>query len=236
MGGFFDRLERMRSVQDAIDILDQRFEILYVSYHVTSFRQLDVDQPYIRTTYPEKWVARYLLKGYVTLDPVIKKAMQTTEPFFWEELALTTPAELAFFQDAEQHGVGQSGLSIPIDDSCFPPAVFSVSSHLPPQAFRDQWTENQIAALMRVSAIVHRIATEFELHAHLRPPKLTPREVECIKWTSRGKDAVGISIILGLSEHTIRGYLKSARYKLCANTLSQAVHTATHFKIIRDYD
>lgn len=236
MQNVFKELERLTSVQSAIDVLNQHFEILYVSYHVSSFQQHAVDQPYIRTTYPEKWVARYLLKGYVAIDPVIKMGIHTEDPFFWDEVTFSKAVELAFFQDAQAHGVGQSGLSIPIFDQCFPPALFSVSSLLPPDDFRQYWTKERLNCLLKVSAVVHHKATEYELHTVMRPPKLSRREIECISWTSRGKDARDISIILGLSEHTIRGYLKAARSKLCANTLSQAVHRATRFKIIRDLD
>jgi DNA-binding CsgD family transcriptional regulator len=58
-------------------------------------------------------------------------------------------------------------------------------------------------------------------------PHLTNRELECLRWVARGKDTSEIAIILNISPHTARFYLKSARYKLdcvsSAQTVSKAV-------------
>ena len=57
-------------------------------------------------------------------------------------------------------------------------------------------------------------------------PHLTERELECLRWISAGKDASEIAVILNISPHTTRDYLKSARYKLDCVTSAQAVSKA----------
>ncbi|MGX9181982.1 helix-turn-helix domain-containing protein [Mesorhizobium sp. BHbdii] len=57
-------------------------------------------------------------------------------------------------------------------------------------------------------------------------PTLSPRERECLEWVSEGKTAWECAMILGLSEHTVRCYLESARYKLQATGNTHAVAKA----------
>ena len=47
-----------------------------------------------------------------------------------------------------------------------------------------------------------------------------------VRWTSEGKTSAEIAIILGLSEHTVRCYLESARHKLGAANNTHAVNKA----------
>ena len=55
---------------------------------------------------------------------------------------------------------------------------------------------------------------------------LSPRERECLSWVAEGKTAWETAIILGLSEHTVRCYLESARHKLGAANNTHAVNKA----------
>ncbi|WP_454011605.1 helix-turn-helix domain-containing protein [Aquamicrobium terrae] len=56
--------------------------------------------------------------------------------------------------------------------------------------------------------------------------QLSPRELECLQWTAEGKTAWECSVILGLSEHTVRCYLESARHKLNASSNTHAISIA----------
>ena len=63
-------------------------------------------------------------------------------------------------------------------------------------------------------------------------PQLSPREIECLKWTASGKPHTEIAIILNLSEHTVHSYLKEARLKLDSVSLAQAVSKASSLGLI----
>lgn len=56
-----------------------------------------------------------------------------------------------------------------------------------------------------------------------RKTKLSPREVDCLRWCAFGKTAEEIGIIEGISVHTARDYLRSAMAKLDSRTQAQAV-------------
>jgi DNA-binding CsgD family transcriptional regulator len=66
------------------------------------------------------------------------------------------------------------------------------------------------------------------LHGHQSDQQilLSARELDCLKWTAAGKTAWEASIILGISERTVRFHLNAAREKLNCATTTQAVAKA----------
>ena len=56
----------------------------------------------------------------------------------------------------------------------------------------------------------------------LQRPRLTPREIECLKWAADGKTEWEISSILHVSEHTADKHLVNAHRKLGAANRAQA--------------
>ena len=64
----FEEIKKAESVLAAVFILRDRYELANITYHLAQTIQGNVDAPYVRTTYPDAWVARYLLKDYVKVD------------------------------------------------------------------------------------------------------------------------------------------------------------------------
>lgn len=64
---------------------------------------------------------------------------------------------------------------------------------------------------------------------------LTPREVEVMTWTAHGKTRVEISIILSISEETVKDYIENACRKLNAVNKTQAVSKAISFGLINPF-
>lgn len=61
---------------------------------------------------------------------------------------------------------------------------------------------------------------------------VSARELDCLKWTAAGKTAWEASIILGISERTVRFHLNAAREKLNCTTTTQAVAKAITYQLI----
>jgi len=80
------------------------------------------------------------------------------------------------------------------------------------------------------SAIARRIAGRPS--ALTQGVSLTPRERDCLTWVALGKSAEEISVILGLSVHTVRFHLRGAMARLETRTQAQAVAVAMREKLI----
>jgi DNA-binding CsgD family transcriptional regulator len=69
-----------------------------------------------------------------------------------------------------------------------------------------------------------------------REMNLSARELDCLQWTAAGKTAWEASVILGITERTVRFHLNAAREKLgCANT-TQAVAKAVVSRLIHVHE
>ena len=66
-----------------------------------------------------------------------------------------------------------------------------------------------------------------------RLPSLTPRELECLRWTMEGKTAWEVGGILGISERTAVLHLNNAMHKMDCNNKHQAVLKALRLGLIR---
>jgi DNA-binding CsgD family transcriptional regulator len=230
---FFDRVAATKTVSAALPLMRDHYGLTNVTYHLAQTVAGEVDSPFVRTTYPAPWVARYLLMGYVGIDPIVRAGFGRSLAFDWSEIEIV-PSDRPFLEDAERHGVGGRGFSIPITDRANRRALLSVNSRLPLESWQDL-TERFREEWVELGFLVHAIAVG-ELYGSNDPvPLLSPRETECLHWTALGKDQRDIALILGLSEHTVRDYTKSARLKLGCATLSAAVTRAGHLHLIRPW-
>jgi DNA-binding CsgD family transcriptional regulator len=226
----FEKIRTSANVEEAIISFKDVYSVPNVTYHLAQTVTGNVDAPFVRTTYPEKWVARYLMRDYVKIDPVVQEGFERQLPFEWAELS-PSPRAMELMMDAIQNGVGMAGYSIPISDKAGRRALFSVNYPTPDEAWQSMLAEHR-EDWAELAHLVHRKAIA-ELHGDEDPiPHLGPREIECLTWTARGKGSKEIAILLGLSEHTTKTYLKSGRFKLTCANLPEAVTKAIKLHII----
>lgn len=228
----YSDIDRLDNVMSAISVLQQAYRIDHVTYHLSQTAVALVDAPFVRTTYGEGWVARYLLRGYVSVDPIVAEGFLRKFPFDWREVEASDAAR-DFLSDAIQHGIGKNGFSIPVLDKSRR-ALLSLNS----SASDDEWDDIVADAhdeWLELALLIHRKAI-LEVFGRPDPvPLLSPREMECLHWLALGNDHKGVALILGLSEHTTRSYLKSARYKLGCLTTTAATARAIQLRLISPY-
>ena len=220
------------TAQDAVQRIANFFRVEFVALHLFRSGEDAQNKPYVRTNYPDAWVSHYLLNDYVRIDPVLQIAERIAGPFCWSTIK-PEGQQVQMMEQAVKHGLGQTGFSVRHIDALGRRSVLSFNAHDakggPAWApYLDEMREG----LINLVHVVHHMALD-EIYADREPlPQLSPREVECLKWTANGKAHTDIAIILDLSEHTIRGYLKDARMKLDCVTLAQAVSKAASLGLI----
>jgi DNA-binding CsgD family transcriptional regulator len=225
----FSIIESSEEVEDVVVRLRDLIGLDHYVYHSSKLGASPSVEPYIRLTYPASWIKRYLQMNYVDVDPVLKEGFQRTIPFDWRELTISTPQEIALLMDALAHGVGPNGLSVPVRSKHGHRGLVSMTS----ACERSEWQSfcaASLASLVEIANRLHRrvIADEFGEDQ----PHLSARELECLRWTAQGKEAGDIATILDISPHTVRDYLKSARYKLDSVTSAQAVSKAVKIGLL----
>lgn len=64
------------------------------------------------------------------------------------------------------------------------------------------------------------------------PPRLRPRQGECLYWVSQGKSSVDIGRLLGISPRTVDEHIHNACRSLGVRTRAQAVARAVALGLI----
>jgi LuxR family transcriptional regulator, quorum-sensing system regulator CinR len=201
----------------------------HLVYHSSKRGASPSVDPYIRLTYPADWIKRYLQMGYVDVDPVLREGFLRTLPFDWSEVEIRTNEEASFIQDAFAHGVGPFGLSIPLRSKSGHRGLFSISFSRSESDWMALRASN-LDLMIEVANRIHRRVIK-EIFGEDQP-HLSAREIDCMRLIATGKDAVDIAQILGISPHTARDYLKSARFKLDCVTSAQAVSKAVKLGLL----
>lgn len=215
------------SVQKALEAIGRHYGIDYVTFHMVSNVKEKLDNPFVRTTYPTEWVSHYLLNNFVVIDPILKNAILSEEAFCWSTLELTS-SNLRMLEEAGKFGLGKNGYSVPYTDSQGRRSILSINSHLDDKKW-PKFLEKYSEEIINLTSDVHVKAISEAFADSGNIPHLSPREIECLRWTSEGKTHTEIAIILALSDHTIRSYLKIARIKLDSVSLAQAVAKASKY-------
>lgn len=182
-------------------------------------------EPYILVTYPLAWVDRYRSRGYLRIDPAIQVGLRRVLPIDWDDFDHQDQNLRRFFGEAVEYGLGRRGISFPVHGYRGDRSLFSLTADVGSR----EWEWMRRTALRHfpiIAAHIHEAVLRVNGIVPELPPHLSPREIECLQWTAEGKTVWECGMILGLSPHTVRCYLESARHKLAASSNTHAVSLA----------
>ena len=221
-------IEQLQGVQTLNDLNNQvvalrdTLDVEHIIYHSVN----STGEQYAALTYSPDWVARYLDKDYARIDPVVQACYRRFHPIDWKRLDWSSKGVRNFLGEAIDSGVGNQGFSVPIRGPSGQFALFTVSDN----ATDDQWmlyTEENIRDLILVSHYINQKALELERGTDNSPTvSLSPRETDSLTLLAMGYSRAQASESLSISEHTLRVYIESARFKLAAMNTTHAVARA----------
>ncbi|MBS7546450.1 autoinducer binding domain-containing protein [Ancylobacter oerskovii] len=225
----------LQSLIDAIDVAQDERSIANIlrGYAQTCgferFAYLQTAAAGITTynNYPREWQSLYLERGYSEIDPVVTTARRHMGMFSWsaEESSgrFRPKAQRQFYSEAVDHGI-RAGLSVPVPGTFGTMLMLTLAtSHarVSPSMFSDA----QRAAHATL-AVHYRLKALAETPLAAPPFSLTPKELLCLKWASKGKYMPEIATLIDVQHRTVQHYLDNARAKLNATNLTHAVAIA----------
>ncbi|SEF51477.1 regulatory protein, luxR family [Jhaorihella thermophila] len=217
-----DAATALEDLQGVIERLRDAFGVDHMVYH---WVDAGGDQ-YGCGTYSDAWVERYLCRNYLRIDPVITGCYQRFHPVDWKRLDWSSKPARAFFRDALEHGVGNQGYSIPIRGPNGQFALFTASHN----GDDDSWsafTRSSGRDLILIAHSFHGKAMEFQPDRQSDQARaLSPREVDAMTLLAMGYSRAQVAKTLEISEHTLRVYIESARFKLGALNTTHAIARA----------
>ncbi len=217
-----DRASDLSALQDTIVQLRDYFGVAHMVYHWVS---ADGEQ-YGCGTYPPSWVQHYIEQDYLRIDPVVMGCFRRFHPVNWKALDWTSKAAIAMRAESMQAGLGNQGYSIPIRGPSGQFALFSLS-HTAKDAEWTDFTEQNRRDLILCAHSFNQKALEIEARRMPKPAKpLSGREVDVLTYLAMGYSRSQVAQMLTISEHTLRAYVESARFKLGATNTMHAVARA----------
>ena len=202
-----------------------RYGLRHIAYSAINVPDPNLGYFYVSSTYPDKWVDRYISRNYVVVDPVVRRAFTSLVPFDWAELP-KSKEEKNFFGESVEFGLGRQGITFPVRGGRNEIGLFNLNSEASERDWRSMRTllirDFQILATLFHDGIL----SAENVALSTRTVELSPRETECLKWAAEGKTAWETSLILGVSERCVRFHLDQARRKLDCLTKVQTVAKA----------
>lgn len=217
-----ERADSPDGIQDAIFKLREYYRIDHIVYHWVD----SLGEQHGYHTYPVEWVGRYHEQNYVRIDPVVIGCFQRFHPVDWKRLDWSSKAARAFQLESLTYGVGNQGYSVPIRGPNGQFALFTVNHSCSDEDWA-KFTEECSRELILIAHYFNEKALEFEPNrTHEKTKMLSPREVDALTYLAMGYSRAQVAETLAISEHTVRVYIESARYKLGAMNTTHAVARA----------
>ena len=171
---------------------------------------------------PASFIDAFDERSMLRHHPLIQHALVSNEPFTTRQIQARdlTPEQTKTLEFIGTQLYLTAGFIVPVRRNGTLLGIVSyggVACRLGP-------IERSILHLMAHTALVHAI--ELKDVKDVPPTDLSPRELQCLQWASRGKTDSEIGVILGISARTARFHIENAKRKLGAATRVQAVAEA----------
>lgn len=188
---------------------------------------------FILSGYPAKWMEHYQVAGYADIDPVVAHTYRYATPLIWQERIFDTPERKIFMEEARACGIG-SGFSVPIGGL---PNEIALASIANPEITQDAQAHSAHLAgtLYVLSSYMHEAIRRLVFappQNSAEPPRLTPRELECLRWWAGGRMAAQIAEIMKISLAGVHFHLQNIKHKLGVRTKHQAIARAILLGIV----
>lgn len=184
------------------------------------------------TSWPEVWVSRYVNEAYQAIDPVLRRAKELEDGFFFDENGRCVPLIKSYWKDARKHGLGCQGLCFTIDrhDRSRYAVVFSARDDDNDAVERLTCSKNDLRIIAHLAAEAFSYMVQ---SCDLEDNVLSTRELRFLHTLATSdtpESALGHLSSYGGN----RNLQDSIRKKLKVNTIFQAIVIATSRKWFDD--
>jgi DNA-binding CsgD family transcriptional regulator len=181
---------------------------------------------------PGEYVEPYRDTTSSKRDPVLQHCKRQSVPIIWDQETYVANGVGELWEQQARFGYS-TGIAMALH--------LPEGRHFLLGVDRDQSLPADPGALQRIVADLQLFAVHAQdaaLRLLLPPPSpserpaLTPRELECLRWTMDGKTAWEVGAILGISERTAVLHVNNAMHKLACVNKHQAVLKALRLGLI----
>lgn len=231
----FDWIERINAAQTLDELLAELAKAAsgfgFTATIITAFPHPDIpfEKRVIGYRWPTDWLERYFANNYIDDDPVMRHAATSPRPFEWSEARYEKNSKAALVMNEAAEFGFSSGLCVPTMTPAGPVNVAFGGE-------RSEVSREECEMLHLLAIYAQHRSTELlsgKLKELAEILKLSPRELEVLRWCAEGKTSESIAEVLGISTHTVLTHITGACRKLGTRSRTAAVARAMHAGIIK---
>ncbi|QXC52493.1 transcriptional regulator TraR (plasmid) [Agrobacterium salinitolerans] len=184
------------------------------------------------SNYHQEWQSDYFERGYLAIDPVIRRARSRKRAFTWsggQQMPPPSKVERSFYAHAADFGI-RSGITIPIKAANGSIAMFTLASEKPTIDL-----DREIDPVEAASAVA-------QLHARINladptpsveePIGLDPKGAAYLSWIAVGKTMEEAADLEGVKYNSVRVKIAETKKRFDVHTLTHLTAVAIRRKLI----
>lgn len=184
------------------------------------------------SNYRQEWQSDYFQRGYLAIDPVIRRAKSLRRAFTWsgkQDNPRLTKAERSFFAHAADFGI-RSGITVPIRAAHGSMAMFTLASEQP--AIDLDREMDPVEAASAVAQLHARINLTDPTPSVEEPISLDPRGAAYLSWIAVGKTMEEAADLEGVKYNSVRVKIAETKKRFDVHTLTHLTAVAIRRKLI----
>lgn len=233
VGECYRQLSQVRTNYDVFKFLKklgdefcfERFAVLFLPDQNST----ELSSHMIVSNWPPELIRAYDEMKLLVNSPIVAELRRSLAPLEWELETVNkarSPEEIqnsvSLFKDFSMLG----GVYFPTYDALGRRGAVSFAGQ------RGKLDPDELATLHLLALYTYNQVSEVADAVSEPNDQLTPRERECIYWSSEGKTNNEIGVILSISENTVSSYMISAAKKLGALNRAHAIALAIRAGIV----
>ena len=185
---------------------------------------------FVQCTYSDAWVKHCVSREPLSVNRLATLTPALSAPLDWSELP-DNPDTHELLRCAHACKGSTQLLSLPLRPLVGETALFFVAAEMEKETWQAQ-KKTLLREFQVLASYFHQHILRIYGHDAESQILVSARELDCLKWVAAGKTAWEASVILGISERTVRFHLNAAREKLNCLTTTQAVAKAVSQQLI----
>lgn len=184
---------------------------------------------------PASFAARFEDSNSWHVDPVLQHCKRSSVPIVWDQSTYVGRGLANHWEEQATYGF-RTGIAVALH---MPEGRhFMIGVDRGEDLPKDASIVTRLVADLQLFAVhaqeaAWRLLMPSQYSAPSLQPHLTPRELECLRWTMEGKTAWEVGAILSISERTAVLHINNAMRKLDCSSKHQAVLKALRIGLIR---
>ncbi len=181
---------------------------------------------------PVEFTQIYADPGLQRRDPVMQHCRRQSVPIIWDQDTYVESGVGELWEHQASYGY-RTGIAMALHLPDGKHFLLGVDRESPLPSDTEE-LQRLVADLQLFAVHAQDSAMRLLLPVTLQPerPKLTPRELEALRWTMEGKTAWEAGVLLGISERTVVFHVNNAMHKLGCINKQQAVLKALRLGLI----